>query len=162
MQTVEYTCQYSDQVRKKHKTWHDGKLKVVQPSKRLTLHSLSNKTLLSSTIMTSDRELERILDPGDFGTAEHHIFGRYVVIICEKEGEQEETRAAEPPVRRILAKPTSSNDHPLALRMNKPFKPPRRTLQGNRPSIRQRIVRIDQRQTHRARIRRVSGEPIML
>ncbi|QLQ80750.1 hypothetical protein HG537_0E01030 [Torulaspora globosa] len=178
MQTLEFTCQYSDQVRKKHKSWHDGKLKFVQSAKRFMLYGEDDKKLLSSTIMTSERELHRILDPDDFGTTEHHIFGRYVVIICEKVGEHEEfseTKASDPLVKRpvvkvlprTILKPSAPNhgDHPLALKMNRPFKPPRITTQSNRPSIRQRVVRTGPLATvtkARARIRRVKHEPIML
>ncbi|QLL33193.1 hypothetical protein HG536_0E01040 [Torulaspora globosa] len=180
MQAVEFTCQYSDQVRKKHKTWHDGRLKLIQSAKRLMLYSGEDKKLLCSTIMTSERELQRILEPEDFGATEHHIFGRYVVIICERVGEHEEPterKATEPPVmakrplakvpsRKLLKSPVASHgDHPLALKMNTPFKPPRSTAKANRPSIRQRAVREEQRPAGtkaRARIRRVKHLPIML
>lgn len=206
MRTVEFACQYSDQVRKKHKAWHDGKLKLVESAKRLMLYGEDDKKLLSSTIMTSERELQRILDPDEFGATEHHIFGRYMVIICERIGEQEEpTTATDPPKMvkrplpprtvlkstiagrggplalkmppvtaerplvklpsRTVLKSTGHGD-PLALKMNRPFKPPRTTTQTNRPSVRpslRRVVKAEPQPTKaRARIRRVKHQPIML
>ncbi|SCV15122.1 uncharacterized protein CGFF_05262 [Nakaseomyces glabratus] len=84
----EYCCQYTDQVRKKHKTWHDGKLKFYTENNRFILYSDPDSTLLSSAFVTNSKELESILDQGSFGSAEHRIFGRYIVILEDLISEQ--------------------------------------------------------------------------
>lgn len=79
---VEFSCQYSEQVRKKQKVWHDGKLKHYQINNRFLLYT-ENDVLLSSTFVTSAKELKVYIDEENFGIVEHNIFGRYVVIIEE-------------------------------------------------------------------------------
>lgn len=147
---MEYSCQYSDQVRKKHKTWHDGELKFTKSSKRLALYSVEEKKklLLSSTMITNSRDLERILDPGRFNVEEHRVFGRYVVIV--------NGTASKPSVE---PQRTGGSD-PLALSM-KPFKKPRTV--ANRPSLRHRVVKQREEPADKGRrIRRVCHQPIML
>ncbi|CCE92431.1 Mte1p TDEL_0E01880 [Torulaspora delbrueckii] len=145
---MEYSCQYSDQVRKKHKTWHDGSIKFIKSTKRLTLYSLDQrKQSLSSTFMTNSRDLEKVLDPRGFDVEEHRVFGRYVVIISG-----------------ILRNSESGGHHrtsgdPLALRM-KPFKAPRTV--ANRPLVRHRVVISQPVGGRSRRIRRVCHQPIML
>lgn len=73
---AEYQCQYSDQVRKKHKSWHDGVLKYK--SGQLILYIDDGGKL--ATVRKSSRELERILDPNRFGE-ELRLSSRYVVTI---------------------------------------------------------------------------------
>lgn len=103
---AEYECQYSDQVRKKHKSWHDGVLKYKNG--QISLHAEDGTKL--TTVRKSSKELERILDPGRFGE-EQHLAARYVVTI---ESSKEQQRPS------------------LALKMQ-PFKTP---TMNNRPSRR--------------------------
>lgn len=77
----EYSCQYTDQIRKKHKTWQDGKLKYFSTNNKFTLYSDPDSTLLSSGYVTNSKELGIVLDPAGFGRTEHKVFGRYVIII---------------------------------------------------------------------------------
>lgn len=79
---VEFSCQYSEQVRKKQKVWHDGKLKYYQINNRFLLYT-EDDTLLSSIFVTSAKELNVYIDEENFGVVEHNIFGRYVVVIEE-------------------------------------------------------------------------------
>ena len=79
----EFICQYTNQVKKKHKVWHDGRLKFSVASKRFMLYNEDGDTVLSSNFITNEKELSNILDRSSFGTAEHKIFARYVVIIQE-------------------------------------------------------------------------------
>ena len=79
----EFICQYTNQVKKKHKVWQDGRLKFFVASKRFMLYNEDGDTLLSSNFITNEKELNNILDRLSFGTAEHKIFARYVVIIQE-------------------------------------------------------------------------------
>lgn len=102
----EYCCQYTDQVRKKHKTWHDGKLKFYTENNRFILYSDPDSTLLSSAFVTNSKELESILDQGSFGSAEHRIFGRYIVILEDLISEQhnDPSSAVRKPVVKITKK----------------------------------------------------------
>lgn len=83
---VEFSCQYSDQVRKKQKVWHDGKLRHYQINNRFLLYT-TDDVLLSSVFVTSSKELKIYTDEDNFGIVEHNIFGRFVVIIEEIIGE---------------------------------------------------------------------------
>lgn len=80
---IEFSCQYSNDVRKKHKIWHDGKLRYYQLNNKFTLHSLDNM-LLSSKFVTNQRDINCYLDEENFDLLEHRIFGSYVVIISEQ------------------------------------------------------------------------------
>lgn len=81
---IEYSCQYSDKIKKKHKTWHDGKLKYFEANKRFLLYPEDSNVLISSNFITNSREVSTILCPDGFNTNEHKIFSRAVVIITEK------------------------------------------------------------------------------
>lgn len=80
---IEYNCQYSDQIRKKHKTWHDGKLKYYQANNRFMLYPEDSNVLISSNFISNQREISTILDTQGFNTIEHKIFSRAVVIITD-------------------------------------------------------------------------------
>ena len=80
---VEYSCQYSEQVRKKHKAWQDGKLKFYEANNRFLLYNEDSNTMLYSTFITNSKIVAAILNPQGFGTSEHKIFGRAVVIITD-------------------------------------------------------------------------------
>lgn len=73
----EYECQYTnDQIRKKHKSWHDGKLKVRKDGK-IALHNEDGSTL------SIRREAGKWLDPDRFNQ-EFQFCSRYVVIIASQ------------------------------------------------------------------------------
>ncbi|CAB4252574.1 similar to Saccharomyces cerevisiae YGR042W Putative protein of unknown function [Maudiozyma barnettii] len=183
---VEYSCQYSDQIRKKHKTWHDGKLKYYAANNRFMLYPEESNVLISSNFITNSRDVSTILDAEGFNTVEHKIFSRAVVIItemlCEYDREVQIQKAKESPIlhmqrkdenirilqdnyrtskkdsflqngqkdlrKRILIKKdyirsNETGNISLALKFNKPFKPPgmkksiRSLEKGNqRPAIR--------------------------
>ena len=80
---IEYNCQYSDQIRKKHKTWHDGKLKYYQANNRFMLYPEDSNVLISSNFISNQREVSTILDTEGFNMVEHKIFNRAVVIITD-------------------------------------------------------------------------------
>ena len=80
---IEFSCQYSDQVKKKHKTWHDGKLKYYEYNNRFMLYPDGSNTLICSTFITNSKVVTSILNSQGFGTSEHKIFGRAVVIITD-------------------------------------------------------------------------------
>lgn len=198
---IEYNCQYTDQIRKKHKAWHDGKLKYFHVNSRFILYSIDDGKLLCSAFITNVRELENILDPVGFNLEEHRIFGRFIIVIsdkiCEYDGEvmsqantnierqspktrnpQSETKMRENrQVVKNIINSNSNSGNSLALKMNRPFKPPRRICNQskpivstlNRPNIRKRddfkheahpAVKI--RTTNRQRIRQVCHQPIVL
>ncbi|CAL9728908.1 hypothetical protein MOUN0_F01486 [Monosporozyma unispora] len=79
---VEYSCQYSDQVRKKQKIWHDGKLKYFQINNRFMLYTEDN-VMLSSSFVTNSKEVSAYLDEEGFEITEHKIFGSFVIVINE-------------------------------------------------------------------------------
>ena len=81
-QIREYSCQYTGQIRKKHKSWHDGKLRYYEANNRFQLFDEEGKQL-SSQFITNKRYLADILNEEDFGNKEHRIFGSYIVIISE-------------------------------------------------------------------------------
>jgi len=99
---VEYSCQYSDQIRKKHKTWHDGKLKYYAANNRFMLYPEESNVLISSNFITNSRDVSTILDAEGFNTVEHKIFSRAVVIItemlCEYDREVQIQKAKESPI----------------------------------------------------------------
>lgn len=194
---IEYNCQYTDQIRKKNKAWHDGKLKYFHANTRFTLYSIDDSKLLCSAFITNAKELEGILDPAGFNLEEHRIFGRYIVVIsdkiCEYDGEvmsqdntntEHQTKNAHPKdeirqnhkVVRPFKISNNKGGDSLALKINKPFKPPRKICKEsksivdtlNRPNIRKRDA--FKRETHavkvlttnRRRIRQVCHQPIVL
>lgn len=79
---LEFNCQYSADVRKKHKIWHDGKLRYYQLNNKFTLHTLDNTTL-SSKFVTNQRDVACYLDEENFDLLEHRIFGSFIVIISD-------------------------------------------------------------------------------
>lgn len=79
---VEYSCQYSDQVRKKQKVWHDGKLKHFQINNRFILYT-EDGIVLSSSFVTNRKEVAEYISEENFDIVEHNIFGRFVVVISE-------------------------------------------------------------------------------
>ncbi|AET40533.1 Mte1p Ecym_6142 [Eremothecium cymbalariae DBVPG len=83
---MEYHCQYTDQLRKKRKAWHDGKLKYFQLTNKFQLFT-EGGILLCSEFVTNSRQLGNVLDQEGFGNVEHRIFGSYVVIISDLERE---------------------------------------------------------------------------
>lgn len=160
---VEYHCQYTDQLRKKHKAWHDGKLKYFQLNNKFQLYTLEDNVLLSSEFITNLKQLDNILDESKFGSEEHQVFSQYLVVISEidceydrelngfnhnavttKKSVQPATVASSGCMRSNTANLTSTRSEPtgklrvkrveksatntrssLALRFNKPFKPPK-------------------------------------
>lgn len=80
---VEFTCQYTNQIRKKHKIWHDGRLKYFELNGRFLLYSEVDNVLLSSSFKTNKKEIDCILNQEGFGNDEHQIFGQFLVIINE-------------------------------------------------------------------------------
>ncbi|CDO94498.1 unnamed protein product [Kluyveromyces dobzhanskii CBS 2104] len=78
----EFSCQYSDQIRKKHKTWHDGKLRYIESSNRFLLFT-DDGVQLCSKLITSNKHIAEILNEEGYGIEEHRIFGSFYVIILE-------------------------------------------------------------------------------
>ncbi|CAR25349.1 Mte1p [Lachancea thermotolerans CBS 6340] len=146
----EYYCQYTDQLLKKHKTWHDGRLKFFELNKKFQLFTVDDNVLLGSGFVTNVRRLERILSESFFGKEEHKIFSQFLVIIDCLEREYDRdigtlaregltpynikvhpgTALAPSPsnqntkLRRESPQPSSHQDT-LALRFNTPFRRPR-------------------------------------
>lgn len=91
----EFTCQYSDQIRKKHKTWHDGKLKYSEFNNRFQLFT-EDGVQLSSKLLTNSKQVADILNDESYGIEEHRIFGSYFVIILELSSEyiRDESKSA--------------------------------------------------------------------
>ncbi|CAI4062732.1 hypothetical protein N7582_002205 [Saccharomyces uvarum] len=185
---VEYECQYTDQIYKKRKIWHDGKLKYFQINNRFMLYTEKDNILLTSEFKTSSKELKAILNPEGFDIEEHRIFSQFLVIISgiidEYDRDIQVTAShvrTDPPIMPVQKKqPVSSECVPtlnhistpreihsntrvivskdkqkqdsaarggfniskLTLKVNKPFKKPKRILNANvvnelnRPSIR--------------------------
>lgn len=113
---IEFSCQYSDQVKKKHKTWHDGKLKYYEFNNRFMLYPDGSNTLICSTFITNSKVVTSILNSQGFGTSEHKIFGRAVVIItdliCEYHKEIQHQKSDDSlntiPVHRTIVKETTN------------------------------------------------------
>lgn len=143
--------------------------------------------MLSSTFVTNQRELDKIIEPEGFNVNEHHVFGRFVVIITdlireydgaiEKEANPRTTKVSKP--LKSAKQQSFLHNHrtsrpdgdPLALKMNKPFRPPRIITKQdvrpivsslNRPCIRSRVIEKSKSPAKcRQRIRRVCHEPIV-
>ncbi|SCU80617.1 LAMI_0B03158g1_1 [Lachancea mirantina] len=79
----EFECQYTNDVHKKRKTWHDGKLRFHESNSRFQLYSEQDNVLLGSEFVTNAKQIEHILDFKGFGSEEHKIAGRFLVIIQE-------------------------------------------------------------------------------
>ncbi|SCU90566.1 LANO_0D09208g1_1 [Lachancea nothofagi CBS 11611] len=77
----EYYCQYTNQLHKKQKSWHDGKLKYYQLNQKFQLYTIEGGVLLSSGFITNLQRLEYILDDSGFNKEEHKIFSQFLVII---------------------------------------------------------------------------------
>lgn len=90
-QVQEYTCQYTDQIKKKHKVWHDGNLRYIESNNKFILYSENSRTQLANKVVPNAKEANKYLDPDGFGDSEHRIFGSYLVIVEElvKEYEKE-------------------------------------------------------------------------
>ncbi|CAI4062242.1 hypothetical protein SKDZ_07G2940 [Saccharomyces kudriavzevii ZP591] len=78
---VEYECQYTDQLYKKRKIWHDGRLKYFQINNKFTLYTEKDNILLASEFKTNSKELRGILNPEGFDIEEHRVFSQFLVII---------------------------------------------------------------------------------
>ncbi|QHS73359.1 Mte1p SPAR_G02690 [Saccharomyces paradoxus] len=78
---VEYECQYTDQLYKKRKVWHDGRLKYFQINNRFMLYTEKDNVLLASEFKINSKELKAILNPEGFDIEEHRIFSQFLVII---------------------------------------------------------------------------------
>lgn len=150
----EYYCQYTNQLWKKHKTWHDGKLKYFLLNNKFQLYTVEDNVLLSSEFVTNMHQLQHILDSTGFGAEEHKIFSQYIVVIeslhCQyerdingfikdnkryfisKADERSHPSTTMVPNRTITAVPPEHSlsrtrfSNSLALQFNKPFQPPRR------------------------------------
>ncbi|EDO15487.1 hypothetical protein Kpol_472p18 [Vanderwaltozyma polyspora DSM 70294] len=149
---IEYQCQYTDQVRKKNKIWHDGRLKYFQINNRFQLFTEEDNVLLGSSFITNQKEVDVILDEEGFNKVEHKIFGQYMVVISEitNEYDREVNVSAAgsrdskistqrnncanyksyTPKRQIVSNTTTkgtadSGGSSLALKFNTPFRKPR-------------------------------------
>ncbi|AMD21826.1 HFL030Cp [Eremothecium sinecaudum] len=135
-QVIEYQCQYTDQLLKKRKTWHDGKLKFFRLTNKFQLFD-EEGVMLSSDFVTNSKKIANICDEEGFGVVEHHIFSSYLVIIeqvqCEytKEINLHQDKNTNVSRRQVLKsthtkqKATDITRHSLSLQLNKPFKPPK-------------------------------------
>ncbi|KAG0671120.1 hypothetical protein C6P41_000794 [Kluyveromyces marxianus] len=141
----EFNCQYTNQLRKKHKTWHDGRLKYYEENNRFQLFAEDGRHLSNKSI-TNSKQLADILNGSGFGNTEHRIFGSYFVIITEltathevealntskpvfvkseyanyiKEGEKKEQATSKHASTVQISKKQMS----VSSKVNKPFKPP--------------------------------------
>ncbi|CAR25985.1 ZYRO0A12892p [Zygosaccharomyces rouxii] len=138
----EYECQYSnDQIRKKHKCWHDGKLKLRSDGKVALCDEDGSK-------LSVKREMGRWLDPKKFNQ-EFQFCSRFVVAI---------TSLDEKP---SLALPMRPFKTPRTLPIGRPAKP----AGPARPARRTKVLQLQQSQMPsrtRARIRHVQVEPIRI
>ena len=80
---IEYACQYTNQTRKKHKAWHDGRLKYFSLHNRFLLYTDNDNVMLASSFISNKRDLAKILNIEEFGREEHKIFAQFMVIIAE-------------------------------------------------------------------------------
>lgn len=144
----EYSCQYTDQVKKKHKTWQDGKLKYFSANNKFILYSDPDATMLSSGYITNSKDLRIVLDPAGFGHSEHKIFGRYVVIIedlvseyCKEETnvvqqnkvltvEKRQYKPLTKPIANIPGPPNGFSASLLTLKCNKQYIKPKTLRKG--------------------------------
>ena len=121
---IECSCQYSDQIRKKHKIWHDGKLKYYQVNSRFMLYPEDSNVLIASNFISNQREVSRILDTEGFNTVEHKIFSRAVVIItdilCEYDREIQLQKAEQSQNVSMKHKGSIDSDSNLQNRKNNP------------------------------------------
>lgn len=178
----EYYCQYTEQVRKKRKAWHDGKLKYSTLNNRFTLYSLEDgQKAVSSACVTSSKYVERFLSPSGFNADEHRIFNKFIVIITEMIGGKQEdafqnekdtltehtSHKALVPIgkNRETKNHFDSGKSLLSLKINKPFKPPTKLLSEtqavNRPSIRGQPKQMKEVEK-RGKIRKITHHPIHL
>lgn len=137
--TNEYDCQYSgDQIRKKHKIWHDGKLKLRDDGK-IALYGEDGSKL------SIKREISKWLNPENFNQ-EFQFCSRFVVIITSQDEKPSLALSMKPfktPRTRIPRKPAKQRP---AMRNNK-------VMQGTSPSASNKV---------RSRIRHVHAEPIRI
>ncbi|SCU78891.1 LAME_0A06282g1_1 [Lachancea meyersii CBS 8951] len=77
----EFYCQYTDQIHKKQKAWHDGRMKFYQLNHKFQLYSMEGGMLLDSAFITNSRRVDHILDESGFNKEEHKIFGQFLVMI---------------------------------------------------------------------------------
>ncbi|CEP63661.1 Mte1p LALA0_S08e07712g [Lachancea lanzarotensis] len=159
----EYYCQYTDQIHKKHKSWHDGTMKFYQLNHKFQLFSIDGGMLLGSTIITNSRRVEYILDANGFNKEEHKIFGQFLVMIdrlqCEYDrdisGKARKTSASYNVKKYIedVGHPENGNSNPsntstpvvrhndsLALKFNKPFRRPLAKRPQNKVPVKQRAL----------------------
>lgn len=181
----EYSCQYTDQIQRKHKSWHDGKLKYSSKNSRFTLYSIEETPkILTNAFVTSSKDVHKYLSPQGFNLDEHQIFGRYLIIINERIGENKNEVESRSPVQGgnetvpVLTGSANANlpvkfrrtgDDPLALKMNRRFVPPRLLKMQpankkvlNRPSVRKPRLIESKGIKEREKIRKIKHEPISL
>ncbi|SCU83274.1 LADA_0C10506g1_1 [Lachancea dasiensis] len=148
----EFYCQYTNQLHKKHKSWHDGKLKYYQSTHKFQLYTIDDGILLGSGLVTNARRVERILDGSRFNKEEHKIFSQFLVMIdclhCEydkdigglanngprafnmkeyPEGARDNSRdsRANTNLPKLKAYDSGSHHDRLALKVNQPFRRPK-------------------------------------
>lgn len=149
---IEYACQYTDQIRKKNKVWHDGKLKYFQINNKFQLFTEEGNIMIGTEFITNKKEVADIINREGFNTTEHKIFRQYIVIISEAIQEYDReiqitAKAKDMPQTRLnhsdtgntlnkqVPRGNSSQQNlkvnstvvrsSLALKINKPFKKPR-------------------------------------
>ncbi|GAV51982.1 hypothetical protein ZYGR_0AF04540 [Zygosaccharomyces rouxii] len=137
----EYECQYtSDQIRKKHKCWHDGRLKLRDDGKVVLYADDGSK-------LSVKREIAKWLDPRRFNQ-EFQFCSRFVVMITSQD---------EKPSLALPMKPFKT---PRTLPTNAAARP----VQPARPARRNRVVQQERAPPRklRTRIRHVQAEPIRI
>ncbi|CCD24721.1 Mte1p NDAI_0D04070 [Naumovozyma dairenensis CBS 421] len=70
-------------IKKKHKTWHDGKLKYFEVNNRFILYTEESNIVLASEFVTNSKAVRSFLDPEGFDIEEHQIFARFLIIISD-------------------------------------------------------------------------------
>lgn len=148
----EYECQYtSDQIRKKHKCWHDGKLRLRDDGKVMLYAEDGSK-------LSVKRDISKWLDPEKFNQ-EFQFCSRFVVIITAQD---------EKPSLALPMKPFKT-PRALAPRATRPAAQPARLRKlATRPARRSRVVQQGQTpappptRRARSRIRHVQAEPIRI
>lgn len=83
MKALNYACQYTDQIRKKRKIWHDGKLRYYSSLNKFQLFSSEGGIMLASDFVTNTKQVAQILNKNSFGE-EHQIFSSYLVVLEEQ------------------------------------------------------------------------------
>lgn len=137
---IEYACQYTTHLKKKHKIWHDGKLKYFQLNNKIQLYTseANGNVLLCSEFVTNVKKLNNCINHNNFGLEGCQIFQNYLIVIdeilCQYDRELHSVNKDSGNYNISISKytyqlsPVANNSdtrHKFSLKVNGPFKPPK-------------------------------------